>query len=90
MQPSWEAIGAWAVIIPSILTGAIAYGRLRQRVIDMGKQVSSNEGRLEKAEEKAADGEGDRRAIMEKLKNLADGQKEIRDLLFQHITRKDD
>jgi len=87
---SWEAITSLSGVASLLVGGSVAYGKLRQRVTDMGKQVAANTVRLTKVEERANDGEGDRREIMAKLENLVDGQKEMRDLLLQHITKKDD
>ena len=87
-MPSWESVTALSGLMVAVITGSVAYGKLRQRVSDMGKQVSINTGRLSRVEEKTSDGEGDRREIMAKLDNLADGQKEMRDLLLNHITER--
>ena len=87
---SWESVTALSTLGVAIVTGAVAYGRLRQRVIDMGKQTEDNSKRIDACEGKVNDNEGDRREIMAKLANLVDGQKEMRDLLIKHITKEND
>ena len=89
-MPSWESVTALSGLMVAVITGSVAYGRLRQRVSDMGKQVTVNSSRLTTVEGKTNDGEGDRREIMAKLDNLAEGQKEMRDLLLNHITERRD
>ena len=87
-MPSWESVTALSGLMVAVITGSVAYGRLRQRVSDMGKQVTMDSSRLTVIEGKTNDGEGDRREIMAKLDNLAEGQKEMRDLLLNHITER--
>ena len=87
-MPSWESVTALSTLGVTIITGAVAYGKLRQRVADMGKQIVINTQRVANCEEKASSSEGDRREIMAKLENLVSGQKEMRDLLIQHITKE--
>jgi hypothetical protein len=83
-----ESIAALCTVGVTVVGGAIAFGRLRQRVIDMGKEVTSNTKRVAGCEEKASNNEGDRREIMTKLDNLVKGQDEMRTLLIKHITKE--
>ena len=56
-MPSWESVTALSTLGVTIITGAVAYGKLRQRVADMGKQIVINTQRVANCEEKASSSE---------------------------------
>lgn len=78
---SWEAATALGTLGVALITGSVAYGRLRQRVVDMGKQVGINTRRLDNAESRLSDGDGELKVIGVKLDNLLSSQSDMKEQL---------
>jgi hypothetical protein len=92
---SWEAITALSGLGVTIITAAIAYGRLRQRVSDMGKQIATNTARIEAGAKRLSDGDSDLKVIGVKIDNMLTNQvdfkqqmKEMDDRLRRHCEER--
>jgi len=82
---SWEAISSLTGVAIALIGGAVAFGRLRQRVADMGKQMEKAVKSVEDHEKRLNDGDGTFRVIDTKLDSILKGQEETHKLLMDHI-----
>lgn len=77
-MPSWESVTALSTLGVAIVTGSVAYGRLRQKVSDMGKQVGVNTGKIAVIDQRLNDGDGDLKVIVVKIDNLLSNQSDLK------------
>lgn len=87
-QP-WTDIGAVLVILGAIYALGRKIGRQEQKMKSLSIKVESHETTIISHTAQLAQGEGNFRVINSKLDTIKDGQKEMRDLLIQHITHKE-
>ena len=87
-QP-WTDIGAVLVILGAIYALGRKIGSQEQKMKAIHAKVESHGITISAHTSQLADGQGNFKVIDEKLDGLKEGQKEMRDLLIQHITHKE-
>lgn len=75
-------LGGFLIVIAG---GAVAYGRLQQKVVDMGKVVDSHAQTLQDHAKQLADGAGNFKVIDTKLDFIKESVTNISSQLSQHV-----
>ena len=76
---SWEAVTALGTLGASIITGSVAYGRLRQKVADMGKQLTISAAKIDDYDKRLYKGDSDLKLISQKIDNLLTNQSDMKE-----------
>ena len=93
---SWESIATLISIGTVVATGSVAYGRLRQRVVDMGKQIIVNTTKIGSIDSLQHESDSDLKVIRVKMDNLLSNQSDLKqqmivmdDRLRKHCEARD-
>lgn len=87
-QQWWGDAGAVVTILGAIWVLGKKIGRQEQTMKQIKTTVECHEVTLTVHTEELADGKGSFKVIDNKLDNIKEGQKELREILIEHVSRR--